>query len=172
MQCSDEEILQGACIAADELGEDGDFSTRMNAGRGVEQGRDWRDLTPMAHDHFDRDPMMTERLHVVHAVMCLRTSKMLANADGFKDRKPNDTADLHVVSQVGLGAFVATGDLTLIADIRESGTYQAPWIRTVPEFLAVEVEDLPRGMPYGAEARREAEHFYASLAAAQGEGPG
>lgn len=160
---SDDEVLAIGSVAAGELDEDGDFSTRMNDMRGMVNGGDWREFVDRTFSTFDTDPVLTERLHALCAVMALRTAKMGTNTQGFKDRKPNDTPDLNVIAQVGLGAFVVTDDLRLIADVRESGTYQAPWIRTTPEFLAVDIEDLPRGLPWGDEAKREAERFYAAL---------
>jgi hypothetical protein len=141
------------------LEEHGEYSTRINDTRGAVRGLDWRDgyeacLSVFLHD----DPRQNERFHVMMAMMAVRCAKMGADARGFKDRTPNDTPDLMLVGSVGLGAFVATADIkSLLTDVRESGTYQAPWIRTVDEYLAA--ERLPSCAPWGDEARREAKLF-------------
>lgn len=163
-----EKLMHYGRRAAQRLEQDGTIYTNLNAFRGrVTKGATWEEvfeeILPTFESSDGKHPRHTERLHATPRVNTLRAAKMLANAKGRKDFVPNDTPDVLMLAVVGLGAFVATDDKPLIADVRESRTYQAPWTRTVPEFLAVDVDDLPRGLPWGDEAKREAERFYATL---------
>lgn len=63
----------------------------------------------------------------------------------------NDAEDLQLLWHLAEPAFLATNDLNLIEHVDASGSFQAPWVRTIGELLTM---DLPRGLPWGRSARR------------------
>lgn len=63
----------------------------------------------------------------------------------------NDAEDLQLLMHIGEGAFLATNDFNLVAHVDASGTFQAPWVRTLGELLTT---TLPVGLPWGRTARR------------------
>lgn len=74
-------------------------------------------------------------------------------------RKPldNDAEDLLLLMQLARGAFIATYDLRLLELVDESGSYQAPWIRTLGELLT---DDRTTGASWGAAAMRKSRSFH------------
>jgi hypothetical protein len=66
----------------------------------------------------------------------------------------NDAEGLQLLMHLAEGAFMATYDLALIEHVDASGSFQAPWVRTIGELLTIE---LPVGKPWGRSARRAAE---------------
>jgi hypothetical protein len=81
------------------------------------------------------------------AVARLRLTGLLPKPD------ENDAEDLQLLMHLGEGAFLATYDLNLIEHVDASGSFQAPWVRTIGELLTLE---LPTGQPWGKSARRAA----------------
>ncbi|WP_438036991.1 hypothetical protein [Sorangium sp. So ce204] len=68
-----------------------------------------------------------------------------------KQPQPNDIEDVGMLGCIAAPAFLATSDVRLLSLVDESDSYQAPWVRTVPELLTAE---LPRGVPWGESAKR------------------
>lgn len=90
------------------------------------------------------------------AFFCVSALNMLRAARGQLKRPPqeNDADDLGHLTHLGIPAFFATQDGHLLRDLRESGTYQAPWVMPL-EHLLDDTRRLPRGMPWGDSARAE-----------------
>jgi hypothetical protein len=109
-----------------------------------------------------RTQTINERCHAYASVFCLRIVRSAgAREKEFKKSSANDSQDAQLLMQVGLPAFVAMRDKRTLADVDASGTYQAPWIRTVEDLLTAE---LPTCSPWGPAAKKEARNFQRSSA--------
>lgn len=157
LKCSTAELLAVGKASAAALETTGEFSTRMNGMRGMAKGVDWKVPYAAALDWFDSDTREAERFNAMVCVQSLSVAKTAVDAESFRVRTPNDAPDLTLLGQVGLGAFVVTDDMRLLREVRASGTYQSPWIRTAAEYLAAVA--LPTCLPWGEDAKREAERF-------------
>jgi len=101
-------------------------------------------VRPHAGERFDA-------MKACVAVWMLRA----ARKDPTKPRE-NDMEDIRLLDCLAVPAFVATDDTTLRRLVRASGSYQAPWVRSLDDLLT---KPLPRGMPWGESARREHERW-------------
>lgn len=100
-----------------------------------------RDIAAAAHVtelQFDR----MQAYFYVYALIAVRAAQGIH----YETAEENDAEDLQLLMQLAQPAFVATKDKTLVRRVDESGTYQAPWVRTIGELL---VESLPSGAPWG-----------------------
>jgi len=70
--------------------------------------------------------------------------------------KENDAEDFQMLQHIAFPSFVATKDVRLIGLVDESGTHQAPWVRTMVELIE---DELPDGKPWGSTAREQAARF-------------
>jgi hypothetical protein len=160
-----DELIRVGARSAEQLDRDGEIYTKLNSVRGavLKKPVAWQDVFAEMLPAFQSSwpPVHAERLNAILRVNALRASKMIADAPGRRNFRPNDTPDTFMLACVGLGAFFATNDKDLLRDVRDSGTYQSPWIRSMSEYLAA--ERLPACMPWGDEARCEAERFAAEL---------
>jgi hypothetical protein len=113
----------------------------------------------VAHDFFERfGPQLSvrggmhERFEGFYRSAGLHAARSRGRAMGRLPKSTeNDAEDLQILMHLGEGAFVATNDFRLISHVDASGTFQAPWVRTVEELLT---ETLPGGLPWGRTARR------------------
>jgi hypothetical protein len=64
--------------------------------------------------------------------------------------REHDAIDNVMLMHIAQPAFVAMRDYRFIVRVDESGTFQAPWVRTLGELCT---EDLPPGMPWGTSGR-------------------
>jgi hypothetical protein len=68
-------------------------------------------------------------------------------------KREHDAIDVGMLMHVAQPALVAMQDYRFILHVDESGTFQAPWVRTLGELCT---EDLPSGLPWGTSAREVA----------------
>jgi hypothetical protein len=89
----------------------------------------------------------------VNAIVAARDAKKTPH-----QLKPheNDAEDLQLLLQLAQPAFVLTQDNGLISYVDDSGTFQAPWVRTIGELLT---DPLPSGVPWGRSAKQQAKNF-------------
>ena len=89
-----------------------------------------------------------------HAFFNVSGWHMWNTACGATTATENDSEDVANLMHLAEPAFLLTRDNKLIHALDESGSYQAPWVRTLPDFLA---SALPPGRPWGRNARRARE---------------
>ncbi len=121
------------------------------------QGMSREDAVRGLRNYFsDNIPMSrSERFDAYFAVSA---TIAVEHAQKLSRRMPaeNDVEDLAYLPLVGLPTFIATWDLNMIRDVDASGTYQAPWIRTLGELLT---DAKPSGLPWGRGAMTQAKRF-------------
>jgi len=97
---------------------------------------------------------MQERFQGYYRAAALHAARAKARLEGRLPKiDENDAEDLQLLMHLAEGAFIATYDLRLIEHIDATGSFQAPWVRTIGELLT---QPLPVGMPWGRSARRAA----------------
>lgn len=109
-----------------------------------------QDLTARGY----RAGMVRQRMHAYYHVIALQ---MWNTARGSTTATENDSEDLANLMHIAEPAFLLTRDDGLIRAVDESGTYQAPWVLRLEEFLR---GSLPVGLPWGGSARSEAARFH------------
>jgi hypothetical protein len=100
-----------------------------------------------------RAGMVRRRLHAFHHVTGLRS---WTTASGSTTATANDSEDIGNLMHVAEPAFLLTHDTKLIESVDASGTYQAPWVLRLAEFLR---GPLPLGRPWGIGARLQVARF-------------
>jgi hypothetical protein len=93
-------------------------------------------------------PPAAERFNAYMRVM---GGYLLRTGRGGSTASENDAQDVLQLQHVGEGAIFVTREQKILELVDRSGTFQAPWVRTLVEVLT---ERLPRGMPWGRHARR------------------
>jgi len=100
---------------------------------------------------------LEKRCNAHGSVFALRIIKAAkSKKEEFRRLNTNDSQDTQLLMQVALPAFVATDDRRLLQDVDASGTYQAPWVRTLKDLLTGE---LPACLPWGPDAKKVARSF-------------
>lgn len=99
-----------------------------------------------------------ERFHGYARVVALRALHMLRNRPGYDfPVDVNDVEDSRLINHVASpGDLVACLDFAFLTFVDRSGTFQAPWVRTIGEILT---DPLPPPQGWGRPARRFAEGF-------------
>jgi hypothetical protein len=79
-------------------------------------------------------------------------------AAGYHGRLPesNDYEDFRLLLHLAVPVFLVTNDTRLVKLVDETRSFQAPWVRTLAQMQA---RDLPTGVPWGSDARRQAREF-------------
>ena len=142
------------------------WTETVNAAAGVDE---WDEATTpakeiarqVAHRFFETfGPQLSvpggmhERFEGYYRAAGLHAARAKARVTGKLPKvDENDAEDLQLLMHIGEGAFVATFDLNLIEHVDASGSFQAPWVRTIGELLT---SKLPKGLPWGRSARRAA----------------
>jgi hypothetical protein len=116
-----------------------------------------RGVAELLYKKFDPDLEipggMRERFEGYYLVAGLHAARSKRRMAGLLPKvDENDAEDLQVLMHLAEG-FVATNDRSLVEHVDSSGTFQAPWVRTIGELLA---SNLPQGKPWGDSARRAA----------------
>jgi hypothetical protein len=104
-------------------------------------------------EHGLRVRMVRGRLHAFFHVVGLRS---WTTASGATTATANDSEDITSLMHIAEPAFLLTHDTKLIESVDASGSYQAPWVLRLQEFLG---GPLPLGRPWGIGARLQAAHF-------------
>jgi hypothetical protein len=68
-----------------------------------------------------------------------------------RQAEPNHAIDLHLLHHLGEGLVLATRDYELVELVDMSGSFQAPWVRTIGEVV---LGRAPVGPPFSANARK------------------
>jgi hypothetical protein len=93
-----------------------------------------------------------ERFHGYYRSVALHAIRAWKRRRGLLPKIDlNDSEDAQLPMHIADRAFVATHDLNFIEHFDASGTFQAPWMRTIGELLS---QPLPVGDPWGRSARR------------------
>ena len=132
----------------------------IRAGRASEQFAEWDRLTEpqrlaVTTEHVRRSTGFSddvaERFDAWIRCMGLR---LHAARTGARMPKENDGADVPLTMHLAEGAVLVTNETQLVAIVDQSHTFQAPWVRRMNDL-----DDLPSGTPWGADAREVAARF-------------
>jgi hypothetical protein len=93
-------------------------------------------------------PPPAERFNAYLSVM---GKYLLTTGRGDERAAANDAQDVVQLQHIGEGAIFVTREKKILKCVDDSGSFQAPWVRTLVEVLT---ERLPRGLPWGRHARR------------------
>lgn len=107
-------------------------------------------LIPLLHEYVK--PPAPQRYDAYFRVAA-RDAVLNGRGEDSGGLDPNDADDMALLHHLAHPAFIATWDLNFLATVDKSGTYQAPWVRTLGELLT---DPLPKGVPWGATAARAA----------------
>lgn len=88
----------------------------------------------------------------------IRVTSSYLLAAGRRAQQPtgNDAQDVMQLTHVGEPAIFVTHERKILGLVDRSGTFQAPWVRSLAEVLS---ERLPRGTSWGRHARGVASSF-------------
>jgi hypothetical protein len=100
-----------------------------------------------------RARLVRSRFHAFYNVVAWH---MWQKATGAQTATENDSEDITHLMHLVEPAFLLTRDGDLLKSVDASGTYQAPWVRTLEQFLRA---PLPVGRPWGISARLQAASF-------------
>jgi hypothetical protein len=114
----------------------------------------WRHVREMHPARGMRPPPPQERFN---AYLRVAADQLLKTGSETETAAANDAQDLLQLTHVGEVAIFVTQEKKILRLVDQSGTFQAPWIRTLAEVLT---ERLPRGRPWGRHARRIAASFH------------
>jgi hypothetical protein len=92
-----------------------------------------------------------ERLHGYFRLVALHAVR--AAAGTHRRTTENDSEDVQLLMHLADDVVLVTSDVDLIARVDDTGSFQAPYIRTIGELLAL---PIPPGPPWGRTARRAA----------------
>jgi hypothetical protein len=94
------------------------------------------------HDRGLRSGMVRRRFHAFYNVLAW---VMWETARGARTATENDSEDLTNLMHLAEPAFLLTRDRALIESVDESGSYQAPWVLRLEEFLHAHCRSADRG---------------------------
>lgn len=96
------------------------------------------------------------RWDAFHQTTALRIVRARRRPLAQRRRNDNDAEDVQLLQHLGIPAILATRDLDLIRTVDATGTFQAPWVRTIGELLD---GPIPHGEPWGRRAEKQAATF-------------
>jgi hypothetical protein len=104
---------------------------------------------------------LRRRMHGFYSVIAWH---MWSTAQGATQATANDSEDIASLMHLAEPAFLLTRDEKLITAVDASGTYQAPWVLRLADFVS---GALPQGRPWGANARNVFASFVRSKPSAR-----
>lgn len=114
----------------------------------------WRYIVERHPAYGMAPPLPPERFNAYLKVVTLY---LLEVGGAAQQATANDAQDILQLMHVGEHAILVTHDRKLLGLVDRSGTFQAPWVRSLAEVLD---ERLPRGRPWGEHARRVSRRFH------------
>lgn len=127
---------------------DGPEDARWRAERGAESS-----VRSYVEHAVGVDSVVAQRIDAWLSVIAHRLER---TAIGAMTPGTNDARDNRLLVHLGMGHVLLTRDTRFIEAVDACGTYQAPWVRTLPDLLDL---PLPEGPPWGERARAQAHAF-------------
>jgi len=90
-----------------------------------------------------------ERLHGYFRIVALHAVRAAARTHGATTE--NDSEDVQLLMHLADDVMLVTSDFGLIERADDTGSFQAPYVRTIGELLT---QSAPEGPPWGRSARR------------------